>query len=73
MKSLNTKLLLSALGIALLATPAFAQHRRWQDPPRALYNYQVTPGNSYSVYPNDAIRSGSADSVDSGAEFNVMH
>jgi hypothetical protein len=25
MKSLNTKLLLSALGIALLATPAFAQ------------------------------------------------
>jgi hypothetical protein len=30
MKSINTKLILSALGIALLATPAFAQnsHRR---------------------------------------------
>jgi hypothetical protein len=30
MKSLNTKLLLSALGIALLATPAFAQRPHGQ-------------------------------------------
>ncbi len=28
MKSINTKLILSALGIALLATPAFAQNAR---------------------------------------------
>ena len=67
MKSLNTKLLLSALGIALLATPAFAQRPYRHAPAQSLYNYQ-NPG----VYPNGASRSGSAESVESGAEFNVQ-
>lgn len=66
MKSLNTKLLLSALGIALLATPAFAQ--RPYHHVQSEYGYQ----NSVGVYPNGASRSGSAESVESGAEFNVV-
>jgi hypothetical protein len=68
MKSLNTKLLLSALGIALLATPAFAQRPYRHAPTESQYNYQ----NPVGVYPNGASRSGSAESVESGAEFNVI-
>jgi hypothetical protein len=68
MKSLNTKLLLSAIGIALLATPAFAQRPYRHAQPQSLYNYQ----NPVGVYPNGASRSGSAESVESGAEFNVQ-
>jgi hypothetical protein len=68
MKSLNTKLLLSALGIALLATPAFAQRPYRHASEQSQYNYQ----NPVGVYPNGASRSGSADSVESGAEFNVL-
>jgi hypothetical protein len=52
MKLLNTKLILSALGIALLATPAFAQQ-----PPRyhshragAQTQYQDPPSYSYNPY-----------------------
>jgi hypothetical protein len=67
MKSLNTKLLLSALGIALLATPAFAQ-RPYQHTWASQSGYQ----NPVGVYPNGASRSGSAESVESGAEFNVI-
>jgi hypothetical protein len=67
MKSRNSKLLLAALGVALLATPAFAQriyrHAQYPQP-----EYQ----NSVGTYPNGAIRSGSAESVESGAEFNVL-
>jgi hypothetical protein len=72
MKALSTKVLLSAVGIALLATPAFAQRPQRQDSPRALYNYQASQPNTVGVYPNGASRSGSAESVQSGAEFNVL-
>ena len=68
MKSLNTKLLLSALGIALLATPAFAQRPYRHAWVQSQYGYQ----NPVGVYPNGATRSGSAESVESGAEFNVI-
>lgn len=71
MKSLNAKLLLSAIGIALLATPALAQHRYRQDPPRPLYDYQGSVGNSGSGYPNPVPRSGSAEQVQSGAAFGL--
>ena len=69
MKSLNTKLVLSALGIALLATPAFAQrtHRQAVQDQGQWSAYQTAP-----TYPNGAIKSGSAESVQSGAEFNEM-
>ena len=72
MKSLNAKLLLSALGIALLATPALAQHRDRRDPPRPLYNYDQGPaGVPSSGYPNPVARSGSAAQVQSGAAFDL--
>jgi hypothetical protein len=65
MKSLNTKLLLSALGIALLATPAFAQRpqRHLQD----AWQAQSQQG----TYPNFTARGGSAEEVSSGAMFNT--
>jgi hypothetical protein len=73
MKSLNTKLLLSALGVALLATPAFAQQAQWHRQSQGLYNdYSYQQANPVGVYPNGASRSGSAESVESGAEFNLM-
>ena len=73
MKSLHTKLVLSALGIALLATPAFAQRphhvvRQQLQAPETT----VEPGYAVGTYPNGAIRSGSAESVESGAEFNLL-
>jgi hypothetical protein len=71
MKVLNTKLVLSAVGLVLLATPAFAQWQQRQQSPRALYNYQDPQPYTVGVYPNGAIRSGSAESVQSGAEFNL--
>jgi len=66
---LNTKLILSAVGVALLATPALAQESYRHSSARNLYNYQ--PNGSVGVYPNGAVRSGSAESVESGAEFNT--
>lgn len=59
MTSLNTKLVLSALSIALLATPAFAQ--------KPVPQQQGYP-QSYSgdAYPNPQIHSGSAQSRESG-------
>lgn len=70
MKSLNTKLLLSALGIALLATPALAQRPHRQPSPQALYNYQAPASDLTGTYPNPVARSGSAEQVQSGAAFD---
>ena len=67
---LTTKLILSAIGIALLATPALAQESYRHSSSRNLYNYQTN--DPAGVYPNGASRSGSAESVQSGAEFNTM-
>jgi hypothetical protein len=83
MKSLNTTLALSALGIALLATPALAQQQPQQQqlqPQHRLYmqqgaanNYRPNYDPNYvGTYPNGATRSGSAESVESGAEFNLL-
>jgi hypothetical protein len=82
MKSLNTKLALSALGIALLATPALAQQQPQQhpQPQHRLYMQQSAPNtyhpnydpNYVGTYPNGATRTGSAESVESGAEFNLL-
>jgi hypothetical protein len=71
MTSLNSKLLLSAVGLALLAGPAMAQHRYRQDPPWQLYNYQAPAGGSDSGYPNPVARSGSAAQTQSGAAFDL--
>jgi hypothetical protein len=65
MKSLTSKLLLSALGIALVATPALAQRPHRHAPAQQANIYPVP------TYPNPVTRSGSAESVESGAAFNL--
>ena len=73
MKSINTKLVLSALGIALLATPAFAAKQK-----KTSYQGLQNSDSSYNTqtnvgtYPNGATRSGSAYSRESGAEDNLI-
>ena len=75
MKSINTKLALSAIAIAMLATPALAQgSRHYQAAPQhqlqdSLTNSQVNP---VGTYPNGALRSGSVYSRESGADDNVI-
>jgi hypothetical protein len=66
MHSLNPKIFLAALGVALLATPALAQtrHRQAQD-------YSATQNAPVEHYPNGAQKTGSAANRDSGAEFNL--
>jgi len=70
MKTLSTKLVLSAIGFALLATPAFAQRPQHHYSPRALYNYAGSQPNTMGVYPNFGARTGTVEAVQSGAEFN---
>ena len=71
MKSFNTKLVLSALAVALLATPAFAAKRHpasYQD----LQNSAITAPSDVGTYPNGATKSGSAYSRESGAQDNLI-
>jgi hypothetical protein len=68
MKSLKAKLALSAVAIAVLATPAFAQrqHRQAQD-----YSTQSVQ-QPVERYPDGgAGRTGTEESVESGAAFNL--
>ncbi len=69
MKLFNTKLILSAVGIALLATPALAQESYRHVSSRGLYDYQTS--GLGGVYPNPIGRSGSAAQIQSGAAFNT--
>ena len=73
MKSLSTKLVLSALGVALLATPAFAAKHH----PASYQGLQnsaasVPAPTDIGTYPNGAARSGSVYSRESGANDNVI-
>ncbi len=68
MKSFNTKLILSMVGIAMLATPAFAQRPNRHHTPGGLYSYQTPVGGTY---PNPVVVSGSAELIQSGAAFNT--
>jgi hypothetical protein len=73
MKSLNTNLVLSALGIALLATPAFAAKHKtsYEGLQNSAQGY--APTNSVvGTYPNGAQVTGSVYSRESGAEDNVI-
>jgi hypothetical protein len=74
MHSLNVKIFLTALGFAVLATPALAQPTRHRQVQR---DYGVTlsaPAAQYPApneqYPNGAGKSGSEENVESGAAFN---
>jgi hypothetical protein len=74
MKSLSTKLVLSALGVALLATPAFAA-KHHQASYQGLQNSAAgapAPITDVGTYPNGATRTGSAYSRESGADDNVI-
>jgi hypothetical protein len=72
MKSLNMKLALSAVAVAMLATPALAARSHTQVAPRPMYDtYQGSPSTQVEAYPNGAARTGTAESVESGAEFNL--
>jgi hypothetical protein len=78
MKSLNAKLALSAVAIAMLATPALAARARAHVYQRPTYDMQrptydmVQPQQQVGTYPNGAARTGTANSVQSGAEFNLL-
>jgi hypothetical protein len=74
MKSLSTRLVLSALGVALLATPAFAA-KHHQASYQGLQNSAAgapAPTTDVGTYPNGATRTGSAYSRESGADDNVV-
>ena len=71
MKSLSTKLVLSALGVALLATPAFAA-KHHPASYQGLQNSAASAPTDIGTYPNGATRTGSAYSRDSGADDNVI-
>jgi hypothetical protein len=82
MTSLNARLVLSAVSIALLATPAFAQHLHRRSSSLALYDGQynargirayaaVLSGDPATGYPNPVTHSGSAAQVQSGAAFDL--
>lgn len=71
MNSLSTKLAFSALVVAALATPAFAKshhsHRQLEDYAGSAAVQQFQP----QQYPNGGgARTGTAESVESGAIFN---
>jgi hypothetical protein len=73
MKSLSTKIVLVALGFAVLATPALAQSRHRQ--PQYYGATQSASVLQYPApnahYPNGSLKSGSEENFDSGAEFNL--
>jgi hypothetical protein len=70
MKSLNMKLALAAVGIAMLSSPAFAQ--RPHHPSQQQMENSANAPDNVGTYPNGAQRSGSAESYESGAESNVI-
>ncbi len=71
MNSLKTKLAFSALIVAALATPAFAQghhsRRQLEDYAGSAAMQQAEPLH----YPNGGARTGTAESYQSGAMFNL--
>jgi hypothetical protein len=76
MKSLNMKLALSAVAIAMLATPAFAQrsHQRVQNEQLQSQDYVGEANQNVAPlhYPDfGAGRTGSLASQESGAEFDL--
>jgi hypothetical protein len=74
MKSLKMKLALSAVAIAMLATPALAQRVRHHALSQQTQSQDYTGDQAAQQplhYPNGATRSGSEESFESGAEFNL--
>ena len=72
MNSLNTKLAFSALAIAMLTTPALAARSHGRVDQRPTYDMIQNGQQQIGSYPNGAPKTGTADSVESGAEFNLL-
>jgi hypothetical protein len=70
MKTLNMKLALSAVAVAMLATPALAarSHQHVVQQP----SYSTNQTGEYFTYPNGAPKTGTQESYESGAEFNLL-
>jgi hypothetical protein len=76
MKSLNVKLALGAVAIALIATPAFAQrqHQRVQTQTEHLQDYAGSAAYQNAPelhYPNGDLNTGTLESQESGAQFDL--
>lgn len=73
MKSLHTRLILSALaGVAMFATPALAQQpHRHSTQLRNDPGYSQMQASPAQHYPNGAARTGTEESIESGAAFNL--
>jgi len=72
MKTISTKLALSALAVAMLATPALAAGKHH---PAATYQGRQNSAagqTDVGTYPNFSTRSASAYSLESGAADNVI-
>jgi hypothetical protein len=67
MRSLNKKLLWSALAIAVITTPALAQ-RQHRSTSQATNAQLQSPALQY---PNGELKTGSARNAEYGAEFNL--
>ncbi|HXW39830.1 MAG TPA: hypothetical protein VEK75_01410 [Xanthobacteraceae bacterium] len=70
MTSFNTKLVLAAIGIAMLASPALAQRPSRQTPNQQSQDYSASQSLP-EHYPNGAPKTGSAAAQESGADFNL--
>jgi hypothetical protein len=82
MKSLNMKLVMSAVAVAVLATPAFAQRQHQRVQSNQLYDYAGSADSNGTYqsaptplhYPDfSAARDGSLESEESGAAFSLGH
>ena len=71
MKSFNTKLALTAVAIAMLATPALAarSHARVERP---VYDTTQSVQQQVGTYPNGAAKTGTAENTQDGAAFNLL-
>jgi hypothetical protein len=72
MKTIGTKLALSALAIATLATPALAAGKHRQAASYQGLQNSAVGQTDVGTYSNGATRSGSAYSLESGAADNVI-
>jgi len=78
MTSRTARLVLTAVSLALLATPTFAKRPHHRGSPRATEYQrgaasfaQVPPGQPTTGYPNPVTHSGSAEQAQSGAAFDL--
>jgi hypothetical protein len=72
MKALNMKLAFAAVAVAVLASPAFAARMHQQAQEQDYVTNDGFQRGQFYTYPNGATKSGSAQNVESGAEFNLL-